>query len=146
MTIEQEIENSRPESNIEPEIETVAPKKRGRPRKNPVLDEQSVPEGAPREKPRKKTPRPDSNKLASQIMGLHIVAARATGINELMLSDAESIMLAESIITISEEYGLSMSGKTGALIQLAGTLAIIYGPRYIAFQEKRRAENATPVN
>lgn len=80
--------------------------------------------------------------LAGQIQGLHAIVGIATGIPEAYITEQQAEMLAEAITTVSEEYGLSLSGKTGALLQLAGTAAMIYVPRVFTYQKRRAAERA----
>ncbi len=128
-------------------------RRRGRPPKNPALQEQTVngDTAAKRGPGRpKKNPGMSGDELmglSRQIMGLHMIAAQATGIAELQINETEAGMLATSIDRVSQEYGLSMSGKTGAMLQLLGTAAIIYMPRLGVInakikqkqEEKRRA-------
>lgn len=137
-----EIVNEALESEPLPEPEIEAPKKRrGRPAA-PKLDETEI-GGSAATKKRATKKQVYTNearaKFAQQIMGLHYLAANATGLEDLLITEQQSEMLAESLITISAEYGLSMSGKTGALLQLAGTAAIIYVPKIIVIKQKIRA-------
>lgn len=81
---------------------------------------------------RKKISRDDVGALANQLVGIHTVAAMATGVQEIAISDKEGLALANGIIAVCEEYGLSISGKTGAALQLLGAAAMIYGPRVFA--------------
>lgn len=74
--------------------------------------------------------------MGKQICGLHMVASMAFGIPELVIEQHEGEMLADAIVAVAEEYGLSMSGKTGAAIQLIGTGAMIYLPRFFAMQRR----------
>ncbi len=83
--------------------------------------------------------------LAKQIQGLHYIAASATGLGELQLSDAEAVLLADGIAAVSREYGLSIDGKTGAALQLLAAAAIVYTPRLRAINA-RRAQAQAPDN
>lgn len=80
--------------------------------------------------------------LAAQIEGLHKISAMATGIPELMLSRDESVMLADAMANVAQEYGLSLSGKTGALLQFAGVAAFLYAPRFFAVNDRVRKAKA----
>lgn len=95
----------------------------------------------------------DLDAFAKQVQGIHQMLAMMTGFGEVALSDVESKMLATSLNAMSEEYGLSLDGKTGAAIQLLGTAAVIYLPRAMVIRAKvaaaaeaRAAQDATPVN
>lgn len=83
--------------------------------------------------------------LAKQIEGLHILGAQISGIPEIMLSSADSQALATSVLAVCSQYDLSIDGKTGALLQLLGTVSIIYVPRFFAFK-KRTTENTVIEN
>jgi hypothetical protein len=128
-----------------------APKRRGRPKTAPSLDEKPVGGDAPkraRASNAKKNVFSDEskNKLAVQLMGIHHIAAHATGLPELQINEKEAVMLAESIATLAAEYDLSLSGKTGAALQLMGVAAVIYYPRFKAVQQRAREQNATVIN
>lgn len=95
----------------------------------------------------------DTEKLTKQVKGLHEMLAMMLQEEKMRLTDTEAVMLAESYAAVSREYDLALDGKTGALIQLAGTCAIIYLPRFAYMQKKfkqRKAQVidgiATPVN
>lgn len=84
----------------------------------------------------------DMGAMAQQLIGLHQMAAMITGIGELQLQGPEAVMLAGAIIRVSEEYDLSIDGKTGALIQILGTAAMIYVPRLGAITQRARQHKA----
>lgn len=83
--------------------------------------------------------------LANQVKGLHELAAMGTGIPEFRLADQEAILLADAMANVSEQYGLSLSGKTGALVQMAAACAMIYAPRFAMVQQRVRATKAKTV-
>lgn len=87
-------------------------------------------------RPRKSAPAFDVSAMAEQIKGLHLIAAMATNIPELVLDDKSAQMLAQGIGAVTKEYGLDLSGKTGAALQLFGAAAIIYVPRFIAMKKR----------
>ena len=118
---------------LEPDIIELTPKRgRGRPPKTETVGSETVKKTVKR--------KPSSNNvdnLSKQIEGLHIIASSMTGIKELIISPTESSMLASSIITVCDEYNLSIDGKTGAAMQLLATAAMIYAPRIISiFKQK----------
>lgn len=131
-----------PETNNEAPGVEPPKKRRGRPPKNPELKEQSASSG---EKPKRaytrKNERPtydseSTHKLAKQLEGIHLMIASVTKLNEMCISDTESLMLAQSLQTMSAEYDLSLDGKTGAALQLIATAAMIYVPRLIVINNK----------
>lgn len=154
--IEPIIGETKPE--LTPEIETVAPKRRGRPpgsknataaklEEKPIDNKSGVPE-TKRGRPRKTENYGDEARarFAKQVQGIHVMAAQLSGFAEFQISDPESSMLADAIINTSQEYGLSLSGKTGALLQLLGTAAIIYIPRFSVINQKVKARKAQVVD
>ena len=109
------------------------PKKRGRGRP-PGSTNKAKKEDGP--KKRKQSTKSDNEKMARQICGIHLVIAQITGIPEIALSENDGVALAESVNNVCDQYDLAIDGKTGALIQLAGTAAMIYGPRVFAFHAR----------
>jgi len=144
--------------NLAPEtVDDIQPPKRrrGRPPKSERLEEQSTSstQSTPKRTYTKKaTNRPtfDSDstlKLAKQIAGIHLMVASMTQLGELQINDTEAMMLAQSIQTVSAEYDLSLSGKTGAFLQLMATAAMVYVPRVLVINAKIKAsKNKAPVD
>lgn len=128
----------------------------GRPRKDgtssaPVSPATPIPAGSdkPRGKPGRKPKKvaiseAEKTALGKQIVGLHMIAAMTFGIPELVIQEPEGELLASAIVNVAEEYGLSLGGKTGAAIQLAGTAAMIYLPRWFKMQERVK-QSQNPV-
>ena len=116
-------------------IPEIAPKRgRGRPPKteNPPAGDKPTPA-------KKTTKRNTSNNvdvLSQQLVGMHMIMAGVTGLNELIITPQESTMLATSIISVAEEYNLALDGKTGAALQLFMTAAMVYAPRAIAVYKR----------
>jgi hypothetical protein len=104
---------------------------------SPTTSGESAPK--PRGRPKAKPEKIDGDALAKQVDGLHKLVALATGIPELNLQPPEAQMLGEAISRVCEEYDLSLSGKTGALLQLAAAAAMIYAPRLIAVNARVQA-------
>jgi len=84
----------------------------------------------------------DQSNLSRQIIGLHQIAAMATGIPELQVGEKEAELLASALANVSAEYGLSLSGKTGATLQLLGVAAMVYLPRLSALKARVAAKKA----
>lgn len=130
-------ENQAPEELGLPETEIETPKKRrGRPPKMPdavtIENEKTAPT-----KPKRKTTKSAID--GKQVAGLHAVASHLTGLPELMISEAEGTMLADALQAVATEYGLELSGKAGAAIQLFSAAAVIYLPRLASIANKRKA-------
>lgn len=151
-----------PETETETETVTVAApemftpaKRRGRPPKNPPGETPTPVDGASAA-PAKKRGRPPKaishesrGMMARQLAGLHLIAAGALGIPELQLAESEAESLAQGIAAVCDEYGLSLSGKTGAALQLFAAAAMVYAPRFFAVKariEKTKAENKSAEN
>ena len=83
---------------------------------------------------RSKSKSSDPTVLARSLLGIHQVAAMITRIPEAQLSEQEGQLLAEAVVAVCEEYGLSIDGKTGAAMQLFGAAAMIYAPRVFAYK------------
>jgi hypothetical protein len=73
------------------------------------------------------------------VQGLHLIAARMTGLPELELSQAEALALAESVAAVAREYNLALDGKTSATLQLLAACVMIYAPRFVAVRQRRMA-------
>lgn len=126
----------------------------GRPRKDasasaaPKTEKPGAPKSASA-KPQKRGEKMTQEKLGllgKQLVGLHIMAARMSGIPELEISPPEGDILANGIAAVAEEYGLSLDGKTGAALSLLGACAMIYAPRFIMVQQRVRRAQSTVVD
>lgn len=127
-----------------PEIEPK--RRRGRPPKDAAAPGAEKKEGPKKTASRKAE---DTEALAHQLVGLHQFAALATGLPELVISEKEGQMLAKGINAVADEYGLSLSGKTGAALQFLAAAAMVYVPRGLAIKaraEKARREAEIVVN
>ena len=136
------------------EASTSAPEKRGRgrPRKDaaaaPVSpSEASAANGSkakpvPKKKGKVTFDTESLGTLAKQVEGLHQLVALATGIPELQVRHEEAAMLSTAIAAVCEEYDLSLSGKTGALLQLAAAAAMVYAPRFGMVMQRVKQQQA----
>jgi hypothetical protein len=144
MTDETKTEPVAPENKADA-VEISAPKKRGRPPKNPPADGNAKPvtddgKGTTSKPGRRKGKvsftGEDIKTLGKQIVGLHKLAYLATGIPELEISEQEGDLLGGALATVAQEYDLELSGKTGAMLQLVAACGMIYVPRFIALQKR----------
>lgn len=115
--------------------ETAKPRKRGPYKKRGT---------ASNEGPRKRSGarKADAESLGKQIMGIHQMLSLVTGFPELAITDGEGKMLAEACISVADEYGLAITGKAGAAIQLFAACSLVYGPRAIAINTRIREQRA----
>jgi hypothetical protein len=128
--------------------EVTPPRRRGRPPgSGKKTAEGETPNTVPGdEKPQgaKRGPKPRGRKfsgedigaLAKQIQGLHALGAMVTGIPELQIAEQEAHALAGGVVAVAKEYNLEISGKTGALIQLAAACAAVYIPRVLIIKQR----------
>jgi hypothetical protein len=143
-------ETQTPPETTGPIIEPPTKRGPGRPKKSeaaapvsPSLDAQTpaAAKGKPGRKPKaSKKMEPDA--LARQVEGLHQLMALALGVPELALQSQEAAMLGGAIAAVCDEYDLSLSGKTGALLQLAAAAAMVYGPRFVAVGQRVKQAQA----
>lgn len=128
------------------------PKRRGRGR--PPKDDTAAPAketagaAAGTSRPRKTAGKTkmDASVLGKQLVGIHQLAYGFTGqqFPEIIISEQEGQMLAESVSAVCEQYDLSIDGKTGAFLQLLATGAMVYAPRYFAI--RKRVRDAAPID
>lgn len=78
----------------------------------------------------------DATALGNQLVGIHALAAMITGIPECQIQPQEGTALAEAVVAVCQEYNLSLSGKTGAGIQLFAAAAMIYMPRVLHYKSR----------
>ena len=109
-------------------------------------------EGAPAKRGRKPSIKdaPKSNidpgKLGNQLVGIHQLAAMFTNTPELQLTDQAGRALGEAIVNVCNEYDLNISGKTGAMMQLLATSAMIYAPMFMAVRFRYAQEALARAN
>lgn len=75
-------------------------------------------------------------------MGGHAVAAMLSGIEHIQVDEAESLNLARALLDVASKRKLKPNPEVLAWGNLLGVVAMLYGPRLIAFladQQKRRA-------
>lgn len=146
-----EAPNAAPDGGTIPPTETGTPKRRGRPfgstnkRSSEPLKETplggtagagstSAPDEA---KQRRRRAKPvDVGELAKKIQGTHLMLSMMTGIQELQIAEAEAVMLATALSDVAKEFDFAPNGKAVAVVQLLGTVAILYLPRIAMVKQK----------
>lgn len=148
------LEHPNPESPTTAPPAADAPRKRGRPplsaaekAARAAAKPRKVREAAPRPRaervpmpPRASSAPITDEKLKGLLLATHQIAAIALRMPELALDDAEAATMSEAIQHVLTEYNIALSGKTAALIGLAGTCAIVYIPRAVLIKERRLRE------
>ena len=132
---EETVEVIEKETGEDGENGTAKPRKRGPYKKR---------EGGPRKRAGAK--KADAAALGQQIVGVHSMMAIVTGIPELEINEGEGKLLAEACISVAEEYGIAVSGKVGAAIQLFAACSFVYGPRALHFNNRMREQRGTVVD
>ena len=111
---------------------------RGRPKGSTTGAKKEATKAPP--KKRAESTKLDTEKLGKQIVGLHMLVAQVTGLPEAVISESEGKVLAESLDAFCAEYGLALTGKTGAAVQMFGAAAMIYAPRVMAVKFRAAKE------
>lgn len=126
-----------PDTGEDTLADTSTPKKRGRGRP-PGSKTGTAKKDAPRR--RSGGTRANLDAVSKQVVGMHALIAHMSGIPELQISDPEGKALAEAALAVCDEYGLVLSGKTGAAIQLLAACGMVYAPRLVAIQRRMAAQ------
>jgi hypothetical protein len=125
-------------------------KRRGRPfgsrttppplAENPVSAESGEPQPAEPRKRRRRAAQVDTDALRKKITGFHQLIS--SGIKHLtgdetlaqltLISDTEAQTLAEGYAQVAREFDIELlGGRWGAVFQLVGAAALVYGPRVV---------------
>lgn len=126
-------------------IENTEPvkKRRGRKPNAEKLVAETMPESpASDSAPVRKRGRKKANTNATaQLIGLHKMIAMLPNMQHFEIDETEAAVLSDAMQQVSEEYGVVMSGKTGATINLIIALGMVYGPRfYLTLQQRKEAQ------
>lgn len=78
--------------------------------------------------------------LAMQLFGLHHFAAEVTKAPEFILAKEQAVALAASVIAVSDEYEIELSGKYVAVLGLIATVAAVYLPKALAYKARKLEE------
>lgn len=127
-------DDTAPETAPETAAPGEAPRKRGRP--------PGSGKGKPAAEKSASRKAQDTAALAHQIKGLHSLAAMATGLQIMQISDQEATILAAGVNAVCEEYGFALTGKTGAALQLFAAAAMVYAPRIMYLQAEKAKQKA----
>lgn len=88
----------------------------------------------------------DQTKFAGQIQGLHIIAAKLTGQQLLLIDEKEAYALAEAIANVAKQYDIQVNPRVAAGLQLAATAAMIYAPRLLLMKAAADAAKNNTVD
>jgi hypothetical protein len=84
---------------------------------------------------------------ARQITGIlmlsHGFAANSTGIEQIALDEVEAETIAAALVDVLQFYDFQTSAKTLAWCNLVGTIATVYGLKFMQF---RSVQNANTIN
>ena len=78
--------------------------------------------------------------IANQLLGVHAIAAKVTGIRELELSAPEAGMLATQISEVASLYDIPVNDKIMAWVGLLSVAVVVYSPRLVAIRARRIKE------
>ncbi len=102
----------------------------------------AAPENRAKRGRKKKTREADPESIAdlsNTILGFHQLAYMATGLEDVLITEKQAGMLATSMDNVSREFGIALSGKTGAIIGMLATCAMIYVPKALTISMKINA-------
>lgn len=86
------------------------------------------------EKRKTKSPKISASQFAGSIKIAHAGIAGMTGLEEWKLSDEEARDMAETLHAFLDEFGVEVSPKTAATLNLLGTWGPAYGKRMVAMR------------
>lgn len=128
-----------------PEAVEPVRKRRGRKPKNETAP---APESGPTveaDKPVRRRSRKVNANSVQQIIGIHKMISMLPGMEVFAIQENEAQILAEGMQGIADEYGVTMSGKTGATLNMVAALAMVYGPRGYMLYQQHKATTAPPA-
>lgn len=83
----------------------------------------------------------------SLLFSVHFMLAERTGIQQIKLTEQESLLLATKLSAVQSFYNVNISPKTKAVIELSIAAATIYGPRVASYViEQREAAKAPRIH
>lgn len=88
--------------------------------------------------------KPTGEALGKQLVGLHALVAMVLQLPVMQISPEEGASLGSAIVAVCDEYGLSVTGKTGAALQLLGAMGMIYIPRVFMIKAMQAQATAAP--
>lgn len=128
-----------------PSVAGAEPRKRGRPPgsgNKSKLGETPVAGDAPRASKKKPQVEYDREAVAKQLKGTHYLIAMAFSMPELILSDEQSLELAEVMIGFAREYDFEPDSKIMAALNLLAVAGFIYGPKVVAIAVRLKKQKA----
>jgi hypothetical protein len=104
-----------------------------------------MPDGSPAtKKPRQKRSERSLAGIEKLLSSIHMMAALATGFEDLKIDPEESHLLAEALATLGDYYKIKLDGKSGAIMGLIYAAGAVYGPRAVTIGIKLRAKQTPP--
>lgn len=82
------------------------------------------------------------NSLATQLVGLHKIAALVLKNPTIVITDDEGTKLAQALKNLGAQYNVNPNPAVMAWLQLAGVSVAIYGPRIALAVAARKATEA----
>lgn len=123
-----------------PASEAAEKPRRGRPPKDKAAGPTETGTGKPKVKRagkrKEKTSPEELSALANNLYGIHAMLSQAMGMPEMMLDAQSATILATGISRMQDEFDVSVSGKTGAVIAFVGSMALVYVPRVMAIKDR----------
>ena len=80
------------------------------------------------------------------LSAIHLMVAKATGFDDLIIEPEESHMLAEAIANLADHYKIKLDGKSGAIMGVIYAAGAVYGPRAVTIGIKLRERNKADGN
>jgi hypothetical protein len=72
-----------------------------------------------------------------------MMAAKATGINELEIDNEEAKLMSDAVAEVASHYNYVVDPKTMAWVGFIGVMGSIYGPRIAVYQMRKSMEKAS---
>jgi hypothetical protein len=118
-----------------------APKRRGRP---PGSGRTSAP-GTETKKVKSNSDRLDLSGIHALFVSTHVVLAKATGVPELTITDAEGEQFLKACENVARHYSVTTTQKTLDWLALIGAGVQIYGTRAMVIIADRKKPNSAPA-
>lgn len=81
----------------------------------------------------------DLKNWAKKVEGLHLIAAKVTGLDLVTIDSEQALALTESVVELARHYDIKPDPVVMAWINLASVVSMVYGPKiYLVAQIKRQ--------
>lgn len=78
--------------------------------------------------------------IAGMVLSIHLMASAYFKVEELQLTEEESVKLSKAMVKVAKEYDIETTAKADAWMNLAYAASSIYGTRIYAIVENKREE------